>query len=147
MHKINLFISTLIVSMSVGASELSGSWRMDPIPNSTQTFELHISQNGKSVCGIHFGSAKGGAKIDSSFGSDPRATISGAVTNGNAKVTIISSQSEKPVEGTISLQEKMLVWNVANPQVHRIITIPKSAELKLIPAVDLGYRNLDVLCN
>ncbi|MFT5709257.1 MAG: hypothetical protein ACI9ES_003565 [Oceanospirillaceae bacterium] len=146
--KYNLLILTLTLSLSVSAeaSVFSGSWRIDPIPNSTQSFELHISQNGDNICGIHFGSARGGAKIDSSFGSEPKATISGTVTEGATEVTIISSQSEKPIEGIIALQQGVLVWNVINPQMHRIMTIPKSAQLKLIAPVDLGYRNLGVLC-
>jgi hypothetical protein len=144
--KYSLLLLTLALSISAEASDFSGSWRMDPIQNPTLTFELHISQNGDNICGIHFGSAKGGAKIDSSFGSEPKATISGRAAEGTADVTIISSQAEKPIEGTITRQQRVLVWNVANPQAHRILTIPKRAQLKLIAPVDLGYRNLGVLC-
>ena len=146
MNKYCLLLFIPVVPMSVNAGDLSESWRMDPIPNSTNTFELHITQNGKNICGIHFGSAKGGAKIDSNFGSNPKATISGLEQDDIAKITIISSQSEFPVEGTIKRRKNVLSWNVTNSQSHHIITIPKSAKLKLIPPVDLGYRNLDVLC-
>jgi hypothetical protein len=142
-----LILLTLLKSISVQAGDFSGSWKMDPIPNSTQTFDLHLSQSGKKVCGIHFGSAKGGAKIDSSFGSEASATVSGTVNNGVAEIIIISSQSDKPVEGIIMLQENMLVWSVTNPQTHRLITIPRRAELKSVPHVNLGFRSLDVLCS
>ena len=144
--KYNLLLLTLALSISAEASDFSGSWRMDPILNSTQVFDLHISQNGDNICGTHFGSVRGGAKIDSSFGSDPKATISGTATEDTADVTIISSQAEKPIEGTITRQQRVIIWSVVNPQAHRIMTIPKRALLKLIAPVDLGYSNLGVLC-
>lgn len=145
MRYIFIFL-TVVLSISVRAGDLSGSWRMDPVPDSTQTFELHLLQNGKELCGLHFGSAKGGAKIDSSFGSEAGATISGSVKGNIAEIIIISSQSDKPVEGIITFQENMLIWSVGNPKAHRIITIPRRAKLKPIPHVNLGFRNLNLIC-
>ena len=122
---------------------------MEPIPNSTQTFDLYLLQTGESICGLHFGSARGGAKIDSSFGSDAKATISGAIEDGAAEVTLRSSQTknpDNPIIGEIQIVEGILQWRVADPRKHRIVTIPKSAKLKSIPPVDLGEKSLDVLC-
>lgn len=146
MFKFKLVVLTLVLSTPVLAEKFSGSWRMNPIPNSTQTFDLYLLQTGESVCGLHFGSARGGAKIDSSFGSDAKATISGVIEDGTAEVILISSHTENPIVGKIQFIEGILEWTVADPQEHRIVTIPKSAKLKSIPPVDLGEKSLDVLC-
>ncbi len=146
MLRINLALLILAFSISISAETLTGSWRMEPIPESTQTFDLQLIQSGEKLCGLHFGSAKGGAKIDSSFGSDQKATISGMVGDSVAQVTLISSQSPTPILGTIRYVETHLEWEVNEPGKHRVATIPKKAKLMAISPFELGNKKLEVLC-
>lgn len=146
MLKIYLALTILAFSISISAETLTGSWRMEPIPESTQTFDLQLIQSGEKLCGLHFGSAKGGAKIDSSFGSEQKATISGVVSGGTTQISLMSSQSTTPILGTIRYVETHLEWEVSEPRNHRVVTIPRKAKLVSVPPFELGNEKLEVLC-
>ena len=140
------FFSTSIVN----ADDFSGTWSIvypiNGIEKINKTFDLHLQQTGNRICGLHFGSAKGGAKIDSSFGSEARATVSGKVLNAMAELSIASSQTEHPVIGSITKKNGNLLWRVSEPKKHRVITIPKTATMGRVTSNELGYKNIDGLC-
>ena len=146
MLRVNLTLLILAFSICASAKTLTGSWRMEPTPESTQTFELQLIQSGGKLCGLHFGSAKGGAKIDSSFGSEQKATISGMVVDGVAQVSLVSSQSTTPILGTIRHVVTHLEWEVSEARKHKVATIPKKAILIPITPFELGNKKLEVLC-
>ncbi len=133
------------------ADDFTGSWSVVYQKSGTKKyddyFELYLIQKSNKVCGLHYGSARGGAKIDSSFGSEPRPTVSGSVKDNTAKIVIVSSQSDAPIEGTIVRQGNTLHWQVINPEKHGTITIPRSAELKSIPPANPAYKDLIQLCS
>ena len=134
----------------VNADDFSGTWSIvypiNEVEKINKTFDLYLKQTGNSICGLHFGSAKGGAKIDSSFGSEARATVSGKVANAKAELSIASSQTEHPVIGSITKKNDNLLWRVLEPKKHRVITIPKSATMRRVTSSESGYKNIDGLC-
>lgn len=146
-----IVLFTIFMASSVNAEDFTGSWSVIyPKKGSKQYddhFDLHLIQRGNKVCGLHFGSARGLAKIDSSFGSEAKSTVSGTVNENYAKIIILSSQSDIPIEGTIRHQGNRLNWQVSSPEKHRTITIPKNAALKSIPPANLGYNDLTKLCS
>lgn len=145
-----LALLTIFFASSAKAGDFTGSWSIVYPKNDTKkyddSFDLHLIQNGNKICGLHFGSIRGGAKIDSSFGSEQKSTVSGTVNGNKAKIVIISSQSEVPIAGTILLQGSTLNWQVSSPEKHSTRTIPKSAELHTIPSDYPGYKDIKKLC-
>jgi hypothetical protein len=141
----------LIFSASAtSASDFTGTWSIvypiDGVEKVNKTFELYLKQTGDNICGLHFGLAKGGAKIDSSFGSEAKATVSGNVLNGKAEISIVSSQTEHPVTGSIVKKEGNILWRTSVPEKHRVITIPKFATMTQVAKTESGYKNIDSLC-
>lgn len=141
----------LISATSVAAEDFTGSWSIVYPKNGVEQyddyFELYLIQQGNEICGLHFGSARGTAKIDSSFGSDPSPTVSGEVEKNRAKIEIRSSHSVAPVEGTFVHHGGFGEWRVNDPGEDRPITIPVRAELNSVPPVDLGPIDLKELCS
>lgn len=147
--KLVTLLSIFLASIA-NANDFTGSWNIvypiNGVGKINKTFDLHLQQTGINICGLHFGSAKGGAKIDSSFGSEAKATVYGKVLDGKAEISIASSQTEHPVTGTIIKQNGNLIWRVSEPEQHRVITIPKFATMSQITTTELGYKNIDSLC-
>jgi len=146
-----LIACLLVFSASIAnASDFTGTWSIvypiNGVEKINKTFDLYLKQTGNSICGLHFGSAKGGAKIDSSFGSEAKATVSGKVLNGKAEISIASSQTEHPVTGSIIKKNGNLLWRASVPEKHRVITIPKFATMSQVAKTESGYKNIDGLC-
>ena len=146
-----LMLLVLISAASAAAEDFTGSWSIvypkNGIKQHDDYFELYLIQQGNEICGLHFGSARGTAKIDSSFGSDPSPTVSGEVEKNKAKIEITSSQSVEPIEGTFVHHGNFGEWRVNDSRENRPITIPARAELNSVPPVDLGPIDLTELCS
>ncbi|MGF2687869.1 hypothetical protein ACQUWM_15305 [Marinobacter sp. DUT-3] len=145
-----LMLLILISATSAAAEDFTGSWSIvypqNGIEQHDDYFELYLIQQGNEICGLHFGSARGSAKIDSSFGSEPSPTVSGEVEKNMARIEINSSQSVAPIDGVFVHHGVFGSWRVNDPGKDRPITIPASAELKSVPPVDLGSIDLKELC-
>jgi hypothetical protein len=128
-------IASLAILPLSALAEFSGSWHIEYPKRSTVTstadeFNLFLIQEGSTICGFHYGTARGKAKIDWGWASDEKPTVYGHVNDsGPASVTLHSSQSDTPVQASITINEGKLIWLAKGTDADLPPTIPRSVAL------------------
>ena len=129
-----LVISLALFSASAFA-EFTGSWHIEYPQNKTNTitadeFNIFLLQEGSVICGFHYGTARGKAKIDYGWAYDTKPTVFGILRSSSvAEVTLHSSHTSTPVKASLTLNGNKLTWLVNAPDSELPPTIPKSATL------------------
>ncbi|MFI8380825.1 hypothetical protein [Pseudomonas sp. NPDC079086] len=149
MSKLSKFLaaSLAIFSTSVSA-DFSGIWRIEFPKNGTITnvadkFDVYLTQEKNTICGFHYGTGRGTAKIDWGWADDEKPTVYGqAISSNTAKVTLHSSHSDKPIEALLSIKEGQLIWSSNISEIELPPTIPKSATLTKITPKGHEFRGL-----
>ncbi|MGL6356383.1 hypothetical protein ACSZMT_22590 [Aeromonas veronii] len=141
MSKLSKFLAAFLAIFSTSVfANFSGIWHMEfpksgTITNSADKFDIYLIQEKNTICGFHYGTGRGTAKIDWGWADDKKPTVYGQETSANtAKVTLHSSHSDKPIEAVLSIKEGQLIWLSNISETELPPTIPKSATLtKSIP--------------
>ncbi len=146
-HKI-LVISLALFSASAFA-EFTGSWHIEYPQNKTNTttadeFNIFLLQSGGVICGFHYGTARGKAKVDYGWAYTTKPTVLGALRSLSvAEVTLHSSHTSTPVNALLTLNGNKLTWLVNTPNSELPPTIPKSATLVLTKSKGHELRELE----
>ena len=141
-------ISSLAILPLSAFAEFTGSWHIEYPKRSTVTsitdeFNLFLIQEGSTICGFHYGTARGKAKIDSGWASDERPTVYGHMySSDTAKVVLHSSQNETSMEALITISEGKLIWLAKSSAADLPLTIPGSATLARMTPQDYQLREL-----
>jgi hypothetical protein len=129
-------------------ADFSGIWAVTFENQSTVTrvadeFNISIMQQGKNICGFHYGTARGKAKIDRGWAYEDRPTIYGTkISNQSANITLISAHNERPIRAAITISNGTLIWKVREVDVITEPTIPEFAILNKILTRDAQMREL-----
>jgi hypothetical protein len=116
-------------------ADFSGVWAVkfeghSTVTNVADEFNISIMQQGRNICGFHYGTARGKAKIDWGWAYEDKPTVYGAIeSNKIASLTLISAHNESPIRAIIEIVNDTLTWKVSNANVITEPTIPESAIL------------------
>lgn len=145
---LKLLIAALPVLPISASPDFSGTWNIEYSPSSTvsttgDSFKLVLIQEGQTLCGFHYGTARGTAKIDWGWADDKKPTVYGQInSSGTATVTLHSSHSEMPIKAQIAISEGRLVWLADRTLGDLPPTIPESATLASIKPRSAELRGL-----
>jgi hypothetical protein len=145
---LQLYLGLIFLLSAPAFADLSGTWAVKFENQSTFTkitdeFSISIMQQGKNICGFHYGTARGKAKIDQGWAYEDRPTIYGVIESDKvATLTLISAHNENPIRATITTINDALTWKVSNTNIITEPTIPEFATLHRIPQNSYSMRKL-----
>ncbi|WP_205895864.1 hypothetical protein, partial [Pseudomonas leptonychotis] len=145
---LQLYLGLLFLLSSPAFADFSGIWAVkfenhSTVTNITDEFNISIMQQGKNICGFHYGTARGKAKIDQGWAYEDRPTIYGITESDEvATLTLISAHNENPIRATITIINDALTWKVSNANIIAEPTIPEFATLHRIPQNSFSMRKL-----
>jgi len=141
-------IATLAILPGSGFAEFDGSWHIQypergTVRSTADEFNLFLVQEGSIVCGFHYGTARGKAKLDWGWASDEKPTVYGQISSSStAEVILHSSQRETPIHALITIKEGELIWLAKGSLNDVPATIPSSATLGRITSEAFQLREL-----
>ncbi len=154
MSKPHRFLIALALALPIPAlADFSGIWHIDfpnrnAIASISDEFNIYLIQQGSTVCGFHYGTARQREKIDWGWKDERKPTVYGKLDDSGTTITLslISSHNNVPIEATLTDNGDRLTWNVTNTEQASAITIPHSVTLRRAAPRGFELRRL-TSCN
>ena len=143
-----LYLTILFLLPASAYADFSGAWTVKfadhgTVTSVTDEFNIYIMQQGNNICGFHYGTARGKAKVDRGWAYEDKPTVYGRMESEKiARVTLISAHNENPIQAIITIVNDTLTWKVSSANVITEPTIPEFATLHKTPSNGSGMREL-----
>ncbi len=150
MNKPHRFLVALALALPTYAvADFSGVWHIDfpnrnAIASISDEFNVYLIQQGNTVCGFHYGTARQREKVDWGWKDERKPTVYGKLDDSGTTLTVslVSAHNNVPIEATITDNGDQLAWNVTNTEQAFAMTIPHSVALRRAAPRGFEFRRL-----